>query len=138
MRKVRPHVSKLLWVGLTIFCFDAYFLKCRGPFLDYSDLQSVSPDGRVKAILIHGGTGSRISAPFDLLELEQSDWNSKPADAAAVTDGEFLTLTWVSNNQLIITGTHLEKALLEKPKIIKMRDGRFEVFFKEVIPKKAQ
>ena len=138
IHKVRPHVAKLLWIGLTIFCLDAYFLKCRGPFLDYSDLQSVSPDGRAKAILIHMGAGSRTSAPFGLLEIEQSDWRGKPADTAAVTYGEFLTLTWVSNNRLIITGSHLERSLVEKPKIIDMRTGRFEVFFKEVIPKKAQ
>lgn len=85
-----------------------------GPFIEWSKMQAVSPDHKVKVFLTNSEGGG--DPPYDGLRFEFAALRYKPAGSLASTRGRFTGLSWHGDGLLIVTGRGLEPDLV--------RDGR--------------
>ena len=92
-----------------------YAIKRIGTLRDFAHLQRLSPDGKVNAVMSHRGDGLLTHPPYNCVDLQVTDIRGRMSADWAVTDGEFLDLSWNGPKSLVVSGRNLEPSLTRLP-----------------------
>jgi len=106
-----PHLLKIGLVGICLFLVGDYAIKRIGTLRDFDHMQSLSPDGKVNAVMYHRGDGLFTHPPYNSLDMQDTDIRFRMSADWKVTQGEFLDLSWSGPKSLVVFGRNLEPSL---------------------------
>jgi len=80
----------------------------------------------MNAVMIHSGNGVRTHPPYNYLELEVPALRGWGSGSIAVTEGEFLDLSWNGPKSLVVSGENLETSLTKHP--LRSHEWRYGIY----------